>query len=496
MKNIIPVFLIGLVFSNVNAQQVSDALRYAQDDITGSARYRAMSGAFGALGGDLSALNVNPAGSAVFMNNFGSITLSNFNQKNSSNYFGTQTSADNSSFDMNQLGAVWVFNSYNANSKWGKFTLAINYDNANNYNNSLYSQGYNPTNSISNYFRSYANGTPEVVLNNNPFGALTFNEQQAFLGYNGYLINPAAGNQYVSAVNPNGNYYQENSVESRGYNGKLSFNLATEYDKRLYFGVNLNSHFTDLNTVSSFYEDYFDSPDSNAASGAQSSRFTNDLYTYGNGFSFQLGAIAKVTEAFRVGLSYESPTWYNLNDELLQTLSVNCPDCGTNNGNFFADPDLKIFYPTYQLQTPSKYTGSLAYVIATSGLISLDYTVRDYGGTTFRPENEFVQSNAALASTLTISNEIRIGAEYRIKRWSLRGGYRFEESPFKDNSALGNLNSISTGFGYNFGNIKLDMAYSYAKRENNQPIFTQGFTDAARIDAIQNNVTLTLGFEL
>jgi len=496
MKNLIPIFLIGLLFNNVNAQQVSDALRYAQDDLTGSARFRAMGGAFGALGGDLSALNVNPAGSAIFMNNFASVTLSNFNQKNNSTYFGTQTSADNSSFDMNQLGAVWVFNNYNTDSKWGKFTLAVNYDNANNFDNSVYSQGNNPTNSISNYFSSYANGTPESVLNNNPFGALTFNQQQAFLGYNGYLINPAAGNQYVSGVNPNGNYYQENSIESRGYNGKLSFNLATEYDKRFYFGVNLNSHFTDLTMVSSFYEDYLDSPGSNAATGVQSSRFTNELYTYGNGFSFQLGAIAKVTDAFRVGLSYESPTWYNLNDELLQTLSVNCPDCGTNNGNFFADTDTRILYPTYRLQTPSKYTGSLAYIFGTSGLISLDYTMRDYSGTTFRPENEFVQSNTALASTLDISNEIRVGAEYRIKRWSLRGGYRFEESPFKDNSTIGNLNSISTGFGYNFGNIKLDMAYTYAKRENNQPIFAQGFTDAARIDAIQNNVTLTLGFEL
>ena len=33
-----------------------DAVRYANDDLTGTARFRAMSGAFGALGGDLSAI--------------------------------------------------------------------------------------------------------------------------------------------------------------------------------------------------------------------------------------------------------------------------------------------------------------------------------------------------------------------------------------------------------------------------------------------------------
>ena len=220
------------------------------------------------------------------------------------------------------------------------------------------------------------------------------------------------------------------------------------------------------------------------------------MYTYGNGFSFQLGAIAKVTNAFRVGLAFESPTWYNLNDELKQTLSVNCPDCGTNNGNFFADPDLVIFYPTYKLQTPSKYTGSVAYVFGTSGLLSVDYIVRDYSNMKFRPANEFIQSNASISSGLDVSNEVRIGAEYRIKQWSLRGGYRFEESPFKDNSTIGSLNSFSSGLGYNFGTIKLDMAYTYAKRENNQGFFSQGLTDSAKVNAIQNNVTVTVGFEL
>ncbi len=496
MKKIIPLFVLGLIFTNAKAQQVSDALQFAQDDITGTARYRAMSGAFGALGGDLSALNVNPAGSAVFTTNFASVTLSSYNQKNKSTFFGTQTDADDSSIDMNQLGSVWVFNNYNVDSKWSKFSLAINYDKTNNFNNSIFSQGHNPTNSIANYFTSYANGIPENVLTNNPYESLSYNEQQAFLGYNGYLIDPAVGNQYDSAVNPNGNYYQENSIESRGYNGKASFNFATEYDKRFYFGVNLNAHFTDFETKSSFYEDYIDSPGNNAATGVQASRFTNQLYTYGSGFSFQLGAIAKVTNEFRVGLTYESPTWYNLNDELKQTLSVNCPDCGTNNNNFFADPNVIIFYPTYKLQTPSKYTGSLAYVFGTSGLISLDYSLRDYSNAKFRPSNEFTNVNATINDVLTVSNEVRVGAEYRIKKWSLRGGYRFEESPYKDNNTIGNLNSFSTGFGYNFGDIKLDMAYTYAKRENNQPFFSQGLTDAANIKAVQNNVTLTLGFEL
>lgn len=496
MKKIISFLLIGLSFANAKGQQVSDALQYAQDDITGTARYRAMSGAFGALGGDLSAINVNPAGSAVFTDNFASVTLSNFNKKNNSTYFGSKTSSSDASFDMNQLGTVWVFENYDKNSKWSKFSLALNYDNTSNFNNSIYSKGFNPTNSISNYFISYANGISESTLSGIPYDNLTYNEQQGYLGYNAYIINPEVGNQYSSAVNQNGNYFQENSIESNGYNGKASFNIATEYDNRFYFGLNLNAHFSDFTTTSSFYEDYLDSPGNNPTTGVQASRFSNQLYTYGNGFSFQLGAIAKVTNEIRVGLAYDSPTWYNMNDELKQTLIVDCPDCITNQDSFLASPNLTIYYPTYKLQTASKYTGSLAYVFGSSGLISIDYSLRDYSNLKFKPANEFTDTNAAINSSLDVSNEIRVGAEYRIKQWSLRGGYRFEESPYKNHNTVGDLNSFSGGFGYNFGDIKLDMAYTYAKRGSNQPFFSQGFTDSANIKAVQNNITLTLGFEL
>jgi hypothetical protein len=50
MKNIF--FCSALGFSTAQSQEIKDALRYSQD-ITGTARFRAMSGAFGALGGDL-----------------------------------------------------------------------------------------------------------------------------------------------------------------------------------------------------------------------------------------------------------------------------------------------------------------------------------------------------------------------------------------------------------------------------------------------------------
>ena len=50
------------------AQNVNDVNRFLTTELNGSARYTSMAGAFGALGGDLTALSFNPASSSVFLN--------------------------------------------------------------------------------------------------------------------------------------------------------------------------------------------------------------------------------------------------------------------------------------------------------------------------------------------------------------------------------------------------------------------------------------------
>ena len=42
------------------------AILFSKDTNTGTARYTAMGGAFGALGGDVSALKINPASGSIF----------------------------------------------------------------------------------------------------------------------------------------------------------------------------------------------------------------------------------------------------------------------------------------------------------------------------------------------------------------------------------------------------------------------------------------------
>lgn len=513
MKKTLLLIIAGFSLTTVQSQEISvaDALRYAQDNMSGTARFRAMSGAFGALGGDLSSININPAGSAVFTNNQFGITLSNHNTKNTTNYFGTKTTESNNFFDLNQAGAVFVFDNGDQGSDWNKFTIAVNYDNVNDFDNSLFTAGTNPTNSVGNYFLGYANQNGGIDLdlltlqNNESITDLYrflgrnygFYAEQAFLGYQGFIIDPASdysdtNRNYVSLVPVGGNYYQENSFQSAGYNGKLSFNAATQYKDKFYFGLNLNSHFTDYRQTTSFYE----SNSNNLTSGVQRLRFNNEVYTYGNGFSFQLGAIAKVTSEVRLGLAYESPTWLRLNDELTQNLAVISAD---TNGELPADlinPRTTNIYDTYKLQTPGKWTGSFAYIFGTTGLISIDYALKDYSNTQFSPNEDYRSLNNSMSSLLNTSGELRIGAEYRINSFSLRGGFRNEQSPYKDGTTVGDLNGFSAGLGYNLGSTKLDLAYSYAQRDYQQQFFVQGMTDRASISSVINTVSLSLLFAL
>ena len=506
MKKLLYLIFISFTINVAHSQEIPDAVRYAQDNLNGTARFRAMGGAFGSLGGDLSAINVNPAGSAIFSNNQLTISLSTFNKKNDSNYFGTTTSDSENNFDMNQTGGVFVFKNRNTSSNWKKFSVAINYENVNDFDNSVFSAGVNPTNSVDKYFLSYANGVPLGDIDDNGnnysrYAELDHGAQQAYLGYWGYAINSTDdtnlnNTRYVSNVTSGGNYYQENSIYSSGYNGKLSFNAATSYKDKLYIGVNLNSHFTDYVQTTSFYESNRNNLSTDYT--VTNLRFNNNLYTYGTGFSFQIGAIAKVTKEIRLGFAYDSPTWFNFTDELSQNLTAVSANSTEQLPADVVDPQIINYYAPYELNTPSKFTGSFAYIFGKTGLISIDYTIKDYASTAFQPQNDsyFRDLNNQMSNILAISNEIRIGAEYKIKEWSLRGGYRFEESPYKNNTTIGDLNSFSGGLGYNFGMFKVDLSYTNGQRNSQQGFFNQGFTDGAKIKTTNNNFTMTLLFEM
>lgn len=500
MKKIFFAF-IAMFSMAVEAQNINDAVRYSTSDLSGTARFRSMSGAFGALGGDLSSLDVNPAGSAVFLNSFASFSLDLRSTENDVSYFNGFTNSSNSNVNLGQGGAVFVFNSRDEGNPWRKFTLGINYSTTKNFENDFIAAGTG-NNSIDDYFLGYANGIPLDFLEpledesiaelysylgqNEGFGA-----QQAMLGYQGFIINSTdPGNfestTYTSAIAP-GNFDQEYAYAATGLNGKFSFNFATQFQENLYLGLNLNSHFINYEKTTSYFE-----ANSNPGSEINEVYFENNLSTLGSGFSFQVGGIAKLGSSVRVGASYESPTWYNISEETTEYLET----FSNEFGEAVVNPNVINIYPEYKLQTPGKYTGSVAVLFGTNGLLSFDYSYKDYSSTKFKPtsEPEFAFQNDLMADQLKGASTYRLGGEYRLQNWSLRGGYRIEESPFSNDNLMGDLKGYSAGIGYNFGNIKLDLAYDQAQQERSFQLFPVGLTDSASIDEEHSNFTLTLSF--
>ncbi len=512
MKKFYLLFIGVLSMSLVHAQDISDALRFSQNDIQGTARFRALSGAFGALGGDMSALSLNPAGSAVFSRSHMSFTLSNLDAENDTRYFNGANNSNTSDFDINQGGAVFVFAS-NTNSPWRKFTVAIAYDKTNDYDDNWKARGLNTnddgnfSNSIASYFYDYANGKRLDEISTFPGETITdayraignqygFAHQQAFLGFESFIVEPDdinndANTTYLSNVSA-GNFDHDYTYSSTGYNGKVTFNAAAQYQDNLFLGLNLNSHFINYQRTTLLFED-----NTNVGSVVNSIEFENYLSTTGTGFSFQLGGIMKLSPEVRVGITYDSPIWYTIEEESSQYLATVREDSGSNVTQV-VNPDVLSVFPEYRVQTPSKISGSLAYVFAKQGLISFDYSRKDYGKTKFKPTSDafFADQNDVISNILTDASTYRLGAEYKHEQFSFRGGYRYEESPYVNGSTIGDLTGFSLGLGYNFGNTKLDITYDRSEQSFETPLYNFGLLDTANVDRINSNITLSLSFNI
>ncbi|WP_435137656.1 OmpP1/FadL family transporter [Formosa sp. A9] len=487
------------------AQNITDAVRYSADNIEGTARYRALSGAFTALGGDLSASSLNPAGSAIFNSTYTSFSLSSLNTKNKTDYFNNHNSNSNSNTEFTQIGAAFVFYSPNTTNNFNKFSFGISYDKTQDFTNDWTVNGIN-TNSIDSYFLANAQGLrlDEISARSNETITQAYSEigriygtrhQQAFLGYQSYILEPMEdvdeNTEYTSNIAP-GTFNQQYAYAATGYNGKIAVNFASEVNSKLYLGVNLNTHFISYDKYT-----YLNERNSNTNTLVNHVIFENTLSTIGGGFSFQLGGIYKATENLRLGLTYNSPTWYTISEETTQGVTT------VRNENSTAvtqivEPRVANIYPDYKLQTPGKINAGIAYIFGYSGLISLDYSYKDYSNAKFKPTNDiyFSEQNNIINNNLKGASAIAIGGEYRLKQLSLRGGYRFEESPYKNGNTIGDLSGYSVGLGYSFGVTKIDITFDQSQRDNNYQLYSVGLTDTASIQTRNSNVTCSLSFAL
>ena len=489
-----------------NAQDITDALRYSTENIIGTARFNALGGAFGTLGGDLSAISINPAGSAVFLKNAASVSLNISDVTNKASYFSTKSNVNFTNTDFNQAGFVFVFNTNNQESDWNKFTVGLNFETSQNFDQNLFVKGVGDT-SIGDFFVQQAQGVPLDLLQLQ--GGETISDlysylgenfgtsyQNAFLGYQGFIFDPVDANDTENTLYTltiaGGDFNQEYSFITRGFNAKYSFNLATQYRKKLYFGINLNSH-----TIDYLQYTFLEEHNNNNGSTVNYVGFENTLQVLGNGFSAQAGIIAKITPEFRVSATYNTPTWLTISEETTQYLETNRIS-GSTNILTTVNPNVVNLFKDYKLQTPGKLSAGIAYVFGSRGLVSLNYEYKDYSKSKFKPQTEsyFATQNTLIGNTLKATSTIRFGGEYKYERWSFRGGLRFEESPYKDNNVVGDTTVLSTGVGYDFGGISVDVSYSNISQTRNQQLYNIGLTSTSAIDSKTSTFVLTLGYNL
>ena len=155
---VIPTVILLVISNTLWSQSITDALLLAQEDITGTSRYTGMAGAFGALGGDLSAIADNPAGAGVFNFSEWGISSTITNNKTSATYFSRTTPQELSQFQIDQFGIVLTLNNFQPESVWTKIAFAFNLKKTADFGSKINALGTNPNQNLGDYFTYYADG--------------------------------------------------------------------------------------------------------------------------------------------------------------------------------------------------------------------------------------------------------------------------------------------------------------------------------------------------
>lgn len=514
-------FFFLLLFSclTIQAQDIQQALMASQTSLAGGARYTAMGGAFGAIGGDLNAININPAGSSIFSFSEAGFSGFSFSQNNETNYFGTNSKEKNREIGIHQAGIVLVLNNENSPA-WSKVAVGFNYQKTANFNDRYVAQGNNPSRGMDAYFLAFAQGyelRDIMWYDDETFGeayravgnttGLGYSGQQALFGYAGYMINgiPFEGSNdmtdpsirsYTSNVLPGANGFNHRYESSMsGSQKRYTFNVSGVYQDKLYVGLNINSYSMEFSKITTLQERGYAQN-----SNVQFLDFYNELFSIGTGTSLQLGFIYKLDNAFRLGLTLDSPTYYRFSDRIYQNLYTEVYNTNDQIDPVDLDPRIggqvvETYIPEYEFDTPGGGRASIAYIFKDRGLLSIDYSQRKFQNAQFAPQRDAYLNdlNQQIAGNYSTRQLLQIGGEYRVNpQISLRAGYAHEKANQQGTDNSRGL--FSGGIGYNFGASNVDVSIASVETNGAHRLFETGLTDSYRLE--QNRFQLVISYRL
>lgn len=511
MKKILFIVCVSLMAGLVQAQEPADALRYSWYVPGGTARIRAVGGAMGSLGGDITATFVNPAGLGFYKT--GDFVVSPAYQfgKTKSTYLGRTEKEDQHRFTWGTTGFVWG-GSGGRNNTSGAFSLA--YNRTADFNQDILYRGLNTQSSYSQKFLEEISRNNikdgNALASNYPFGSS--------LAFNTYWIDTVGGGtngnfqfQSRSANLLSTGLLQQNLVYSRGGIDEVALGVAVNRNDKIMFGGSLGVPFLHYKKTSEFLE---------ADATANNNNFNyamvqDDLKTTGVGFNLKAGMIYKPREFWRLGLAIHSPTFFTLTDryktsitadvEKGQTLSDYSVDYNNDEASEFK----------YSYFTPYRVIGSVSYVIREvqdvtkqKGFLTADVEYVNYKASSFSPEKEnetestksyLKQLNRAIDQAYKGAFNFRAGGELKFNVVMVRLGAAYYGNPYKDiNGEKGSKINLTGGLGYRHKGIFADLTYVHAinKDVNFAYRLSSAPYSGANLKNTMGNVYLTVGFKI
>ena len=466
VKRIIIISIISCAawMGNVTAQIATDALLLSQYYSMSTARSAGMSGAFGALGGDLSVLSTNPAGLAVYRGSEFIFTPTLSFTNTSSLFENTKLKEKNSRMNFSNIGYVYTWNLYNEKGlKSINFGLA--YNRLSDFNSDAFID-VNAQSSMLDEFVMYADGYTPGQLDSWRSG----------LAYDCYAINDYSDNNTLYYSDYDFYEYGQQMIRSAGYRGSVSeydISLGANINHKWYLGVTWGIQNTSYDEYYSHGESPFFKDASYSGALLQSFRYNSKYLMDGWGMNAKFGVIFRPINPLRFGLSVHTPTYHWMRCEWATDMSATFdtpPSSDEASTVWYESP---ISENKFKISTPWRYNVSAAGVFGGLALLGIDVEYVNYSTIDMLPGRDYKGNNDEISSGFTNALNLKAGAEFRLGPVSLRAGTAFYGSPYKDSYHTGGIPvfdnvvsnkgtiSYSGGIGFRANTFYMDAAYTY-----------------------------------
>ncbi|MES2830109.1 MAG: outer membrane protein transport protein [Bacteroidota bacterium] len=503
-KIILSVVAIVAATGSIYAQSFGpDALRFSQTNFGSTARFKGMGGAQIGVGGDMSSIGANPAGLGLFTKSEFSLTPEFNNMTGSASYLNRTTESSKDRLNLNNLGVVLYSPTLKAQGQSTQKGLissvfGFGYSRQNDFSADFSYEGTNPNNSIADYYSDLANRA-NVAPDALESGSL---ERMA---YDGYLIgygpvnpaNPTSPNFYFPETDVNS--LQRKSEIRSGSTSELTAAGALNISNQFYIGASVGLVNIRYINDSEFVEGGFNVTENSNYSLSM----RQNQETTGSGINGRLGVIFRPVSTFRIGATFQTPTWLVVEDNTTIALDTRIAT-GLSAGSYLSDPTTYAF--RYKLRTPAKGSLGASYVVGGKALLTADVDYVDYSTVRFSNDvnssdpDRIIAENSSIKGNYKEAVNFRLGAEYKVNTaFSLRGGYGLNGSPIKgDDSGYYDTKIYTGGLGYRVDNYYFDLAFQRHETNTSLAPYELGTAEnplepVAEIKTARNNVFLTLG---